>query len=98
MEMADGRSELGNTNIEHSTSNIKSKGTAAVMFVAVGRDGALRRPRPKWAQAFRRLYRRGSRSAGQRDVPTGCTGHEGRSRNHRNPVGLYPMAMNGVMP
>ncbi|MGD0253386.1 MAG: hypothetical protein ABSC01_11895 [Verrucomicrobiota bacterium] len=30
---------------------------------AAGRDGALRRLRPKRAQPFRRLYRRGHRSA-----------------------------------
>jgi fatty acid/phospholipid biosynthesis enzyme len=29
---------------------------------------------------------------------TCCAGHDDRSRNHRKPVGLHPMATNGLMP
>ena len=60
-----GRWEVGDGEYEHRTSNIqsrsagpniKSNGTAAVMAAAAGRDGALRRPRPKRAHPCRRLY------------------------------------------
>jgi hypothetical protein len=84
--MVGGRWGIRTSNIQHSTSNIKSKGTVAVMSAAVGRDDALR---PKRAQPFRRLYRRGHRGAMSLPVVLAMlTGAESRSRGSAGLFGL----------